>query len=140
MMMNLWVMLYLTKRLHEIARKKLKNLKILKKILIFEVKIYPNKTYLINNKNYYFKKIIISIGKNTVSNKNHKKYYFEQDIILMLVFLNIKKIIIIRHMSFSQTDGPLAVLPSPSSNKKKSTFIYSSKEKINISIKKLLYK
>ena len=42
---------------------------------------------------------------------------------------------------FFTQKGPLAVLPIPSNHKKKSTFIYSTKEKIdNIQIQKLIIK
>ena len=42
---------------------------------------------------------------------------------------------------FFTNEGPLAILPAPAANKKKSTFIYSSKEKINkTQLQKLIYK
>ena len=51
----------------------------------------------------------------------------------MLVFLNTKKIIIKQHMKFLRRNGPLAVLPSPSRQKKSSTFIFSTKNKMSLS-------
>ena len=56
----------------------------------------------------------------------------------MLVFLNTKKDHNNIAYEFFTNDGPLAILPAPASSKiKKSTFIYSSKKKINkISITK----
>ena len=38
----------------------------------------PNKTLFIDKKNYVFKKIIISIGKNIISNTYHKSIIFDQ--------------------------------------------------------------
>lgn len=116
----------------EIATKKLESLKIIKKnINLEDSKILPNKTILIKNTNYIFKKVIISIGKNIVSNKIHKSIVFEKQHHSHVGFFKHS----IDHNNtayeFFTPNGPLAILPSPSSNKKKSTFIYSSKEKIN---------
>ena len=118
--------------MHEIAIHKLESLKILKKnINLEDSKILPNKNILIKNTYYKFKKVIISIGKNTVSNKIHKSIAFEQHHYSHVGFFKHS----IDHNNtayeFFTPDGPLAVLPSPSSNMKKSTFIYSSKEKID---------
>ncbi len=122
------------KELHDLAVQKLKKLKILKIDVNFKIdEAYPNKNLLITKKNYLFKKIIISIGKSIISNLNHKSIIFDQ--------LHYSYVGFFKHgiahkniaYEFFTHEGPLAILPVPAPNKKKSTFIYSSKEKINIS-------
>ena len=132
----------LNKEMHKIAIQKLVNLKILKTgINIDTTKILPNKNLLIKNKQYEFKKIIISMGKNIFSNTAHKSIIFNQQHCSYVGFFNHS----IDHdniaYEFFTHKGPLAVLPAPAKNKKKSTFIYSSKEMINeLQIKKLIRK
>ena len=59
----------LNKEMSKVARQKLVNLKILKiKTNIDRNKLFQEKTILIDNNNYIFKKVIISIGKKIVSN------------------------------------------------------------------------
>ena len=130
------------KEMHKIAIQKLVNLKILKTgINIDTTKILPNKNLLIKNKQYEFKKIIISMGKNIFSNTAHKSIIFNKQHCSYVGFFNHS----IDHdniaYEFFTHKGPLAVLPAPAKNKKKSTFIYSSKEMINeLQIKKLIRK
>ena len=128
------------KDMHKIAIKKLEKLKILVSGINFNIsEVLPNKNLIINKKNYIFKKVIVSIGKNIISNKNHKSVVFDQQHHSHVGFfkhsVNHKNIA----YEFFTNEGPLAVLPSPNYNKKSSTFIYSSKEKINKSnIQKLI--
>ena len=130
------------KDMFELATQKLKKLKILKKnVKLEDNKILPNKNIKISNTNYIFKKVIISIGKNIVSNKFHNSISFEQNHFSHVGFFKHS----IDHNNtayeFFTPNGPLAVLPSPSSDKIKSTFIYSSKEKIDkFQLQKLINK
>jgi len=120
------------KDMYEIARNKLINLGILKNVINYEIDdVLPDRIVYIEKEKYLFKKIIISIGKNIIFNKKYKGLKFNQQHYSYVGF--------VRHANdhkntayeFFTQDGPLAVLPSPADNKKKSTFIYSSKEKIN---------
>ena len=113
-----------------VARQKLKNYKILKtNINIHLGKLIPNKTLKIHMKHYSFKKIIISVGKNITSDLNQKNIVFSKGDYSYVGFFKHKK----DHNSVAyeifNKDGPLAVLPSPSSNNKNSTFIYSTNKK-----------
>ena len=119
-----------------------------KKILIsnfgLDYKNIPkNNTITIKNKTYYFKKIILSVGKNInlnlISNRQQIKYRNQQ--YAYVGFFSHSKIHRnIAYEIFTKT-GPLAVLPSPQKNNLKSTFIYSSKQKItNLDIKSLIKK
>ncbi len=120
------------REVYEQARKKLENLKILKNNIDLETsEILPNKKIIINKRIYLFKKIIISIGKNIVFNKNHKSIVFDQRHYSYVGFFRHFKDHNNTAYEFFSNDGPLAILPSPAFNKKKSTFIYSTKEKIN---------
>tara|TARA_A100001035_G_scaffold194899_1_gene155963 strand:- start:2425 stop:3546 length:1122 start_codon:yes stop_codon:yes gene_type:complete len=128
------------KDLYELVKKKLLNLKILKIYNNFEVNdLSPNKGVFIDKKNYVFKKIIISIGKNIISNTYHKSIIFNQQQFSYVGFFKHSKEHDNTAYEFFTNHGPLAVLPSPAVNKKKSTFIYSSKQKINkIELQKLI--
>ena len=132
----------LNKEIYKIARQKLKNLNILKiDNSIDTSEIYSNKNLSINNNNYRFKKIIISIGKNILSDITHNSIIFNDKHYSYVGFFKHK----IDHKNtayeFFTNEGPLAILPAPAANKKKSTFIYSSKEKINkTQLQKLIYK
>ena len=88
----------------------------------------PDKLILIDNKNYSFKKVIISIGKNIVSDLNHKTITFDQKHQSYVGFFKHSKDHNNTAYEFFTDKGPLAILPAPSGNQKKSTFIYSSKE------------
>ena len=129
------------RELQELTRKRLEKLNILMTDLNIEIsRILPNKVIKLNKKNYLFKKIIISIGKNIISDANHKSIVFDQQHYSYVGFFKHS----INHNNtayeFFTKDGPVAVLPSPAKNKKKSTFIYSSRNKIdNFQLKKLIY-
>ena len=129
------------KDIYQTVRKKLEKSKILKTNINFDTSnISPNKSLKINSKNYKFKKIIISIGKNIISDKSHKSIVFDQQHYSYVGFFKHTKDHKNIAYEFFTHEGPLAVLPSPNHNKKTSTFIYSSKEKTNKSkIQKLIY-
>ena len=119
----------LNKEMSKVARQKLVNLKILKIETNIEIsKVLPDKVILIDNKNYSFKKVIISIGKNIVSDLNHKTITFDQKHQSYVGFFKHSKDHNNTAYEFFTDKGPLAILPAPSGNQKKSTFIYSSKE------------
>ena len=128
------------KDMHKIAIQKLEKLKILVSGINFDISdVLPNKKLIINKKNYIFKKVVVSVGKNIISDKNHSSVIFDQQHHSYVGFfkhsLSHKNIA----YEFFTHEGPLAVLPSPNYNKKTSTFIYSSKEKTNKSkIEKLI--
>tara|TARA_Y200000002_G_scaffold383219_1_gene404124 strand:- start:1673 stop:2791 length:1119 start_codon:yes stop_codon:yes gene_type:complete len=116
----------------KIVREKLENLKILKTNIDLNPNILlPNENIIINKENYIFKKIIISVGKNNNLNLNHKSIKFDQGHNSFVGFFEHDK----DHQNYAyeifNPYGPLAVLPSPSNNKKKSTFIYSTKNEIS---------
>jgi 2-octaprenyl-6-methoxyphenol hydroxylase len=117
-----------------------------KKIILFEVDynsldIKSKSSVSINKKNYNFNKIIISLGKNYENIDIFKKNYFNSDHQAYVGFFNHQK-------SHDQTahevftpNGPLAALPSPNPLKNSSTFIYSTKNKMNFkSLSKLIDK
>ena len=115
------------KEILKIVREKLVNLKVLK--IQSDIKLEtlsPNKVLNIHNKNYTFKKIIISVGKKIVSNTKFKSVVFDNSVYSYVGFFKHK----IDHNSIAyeifNKEGPLAVLPSPSSNNKRCTFIYST--------------
>ena len=128
--------------LHKIILQKLKILKILKlnvKINIDSLK--PNTPIEINSKNYSFKKIILSIGKKIISESKQKKIVFNNGDFSYVGFFQHK----ICHNSTAyeifNKEGPLAVLPSPSLNSKKSTFIFSTNKNTSfVKIKALINK
>ena len=113
------------------VREKLKDLKILKtNVTINFDSLLPNKAILINRTYYLFKQIVISVGKNNILNSNHKSIKFDQGHNSFVGFFDHQN----NHQNYAyeifKPDGPLAVLPAPSNNKKKSTFIFSTKNKI----------
>ena len=130
------------KDIYNLLRKKLESLKILYIDPNIEFSsLLPNKKILIDKKKYQFNKIIVCIGKNVVSNKNHKCIVFNQNQISHVGFFKHD----ISHdntaYEFFTNDGPLAILPTPALNKKKSTFIYSSQKKISkLQLKNLINK
>ena len=120
------------KEIYNIARKKLENLRILKTDNDIDIsEIYPNKNLCINNTNFCFKKIIVSIGKNILSETAHGSIILNNSHHSYVGFFKHSKDHNNTAYEFFTNEGPLAILPAPSINKKKSTFIYSSKEKIN---------
>ena len=130
------------KEIYQIARQKLEKLNILKTCNVQDIsEIYPNKIICINNNNYFFKKIIISTGKNILSDVAHKTIVFNNRHQSYVGFFKHTRDHNNTAYEFFTNKGPLAILPAPSLNKKKSTFIYSSKEKINkTQLQKLIYK
>ena len=95
----------------------------------------------INKKKYKFKKIIFALGKNINSDTRIIKREYNQGHKAYVGFFDHIK----SHENFAyeffSNRGPLAVLPAPSINKKKSTFIYSSNDQISSSeLKKLIIK
>ena len=94
----------LNKEMYQVARQKLEKLKILKNDINLKLDgLLPNKKIFINNSNYMFKKIIISMGKSIIHNSVHKKALPSiSNIILTLVFLNMIKIILIQLTNFLQ--------------------------------------
>ena len=120
----------LNKEIYEIARKKLEKLNILKIVnSLATSEIFPKKKVIINNKYYTFKKIIISIGKNILSDTAHKSIILNNEHQSYVGFFSHVKDHNNTAYEFFTGDGPLAILPAPSLFKNKSTFIYSSKKK-----------
>ena len=126
----------------KIVREKLKNLKILKTgITINSKSLLPKRIISINNKNYFFKKIVISIGKNSNFMPSDKGIKVDQGHYSFVGFFTHDKDHKNHAYEIFNHEGPLAILPAPSNNNKKSTFIYSTKIKtpyhqIKSSIKK----
>ena len=121
----------LNSELLKIVRQKLKKLKILKTNINIKINnLTPNASIIIEKKKYFFKKIIISIGKKITSDSTHKGISINGgDFSYVGFFKHEKDHNNIAYEIFNK-EGPLAILPSPYKNNKKSTFIYSSKEKI----------
>ena len=118
----------------KIVHRKLNNLKILKKNINIKLnKLTPNKIIIIQKKKYIFKKIIISVGKKIIFDESQKNIVFKGGDFSYVGFFQHKK----NHNNIAyevfNKDGPLAILPAPSKNNKKSTFIFSTKEKTTLS-------
>lgn len=126
----------------KIVRDKLEDIKILQTNTDINLdNLLPNKTTVINNKNYSFKKIVISAGKNNNNlNLKHKSIEFNRGHNSYVGFFKHDKNHKNNAYEIFNTDGPLAVLPAPSKNKRRSTFIYSTKNKISFSQIQLLIK
>ena len=113
------------------ARKKLKNMKILYTGVNINLSdLQSNKTISIKKKNYKFNKIILSVGKKVDFNDEHKSILFDNGNYSYVGFFTHTK----RHLKTAyeifNSKGPLAVLPCPSKNEKKSTFIFTTKNEI----------
>ncbi len=113
--------------LMKIARQNLSNLQILKSNIQIDLRsLSPKKITKIHNKYYSFKKIIISIGKKITSSQINKSLTFNNGDFSYVGFFKHQN----DHNNFAyeffNQDGPLAVLPSPYLNNKKSTFIFST--------------
>ena len=118
------------KELHEIVRKKLVNLKLLKLNINLNIDdLMPYKPVKINYRICSFKKIIISIGKNINLKSGQKSIIFERGHSSYVGFFNHENDHKNIAYEFFKKEGPLAVLPSPSSNRRKSTFIFSTNKK-----------
>ena len=128
--------------LHKIILQRLKNLRILKINTNSNLdNLKPNKTIYIENKKYFFKKIIISVGKKITSYATQKSIIFDRGDHSHVGFFKHKN----DHKNIAyeifNKEGPLAILPCPSSNNKKSTFIYSSNfDTSTKKIQSLIYK
>ena len=128
--------------LHKIIHQRLKNLRILKININGDLNnLKPNKTIYIENKKYSFKKIIISVGKKIISDVTQKSIIFDRGDHSHVGFFKHKN----DHKSIAyeifNKEGPLAILPCPSSSNRKSTFIYSSNFHTSVKkIQSLIYK
>lgn len=94
--------------------------------------IKPKSKILINSNYYYFKKIILSLGKNEEKNEIINKVKFKSNHQAYVGFFQHQKNHNQRAYEIFTPYGPLAVLPSPSSTKKYSTFIFSTKQKMDL--------
>ena len=122
----------LNKEMYQVARQKLEKLKILKNDINLKLDgLLPNKKIFINNSNYMFKKIIISMGKSIIHNSVHKSITFDQQHNSYVGFFKHDKNHLNTAYEFFTNHGPLAILPAPAIQNNKSTFIYSSKQNIN---------
>ena len=123
------------------ARKKLK----LKKAILLNINLpisnlKINNQIFINNEFYFFKKIILSAGKNFDNKIIHKRSFDQGHYSFVGFFKHTKNHNNFAYEVFTKT-GPLAVLPAPDKKKLFSTFIYSSKIKIsNKDLKNLIKK
>ena len=120
------------KSLLKISREYLIKNKILLTNIDFNLFNYkPKKIFSINSKNFVCNKIIFSLGKNFENHENFKKNIFESGHKAYVGFFKHQK----NHNQIAYeiftTSGPLAVLPSPSKRKNSSTFIFSTKNKMN---------
>lgn len=86
----------------------------------------PKKIININNNKFRFKKIILSVGKSIVSDRNFKKYSFTTHHNSYVGFISHKNNHNNKAYEIFTKQGPLALLPAPSKNGKKSTFIFST--------------
>ena len=112
------------------VRQRLKKFKILKTNINFNLdKLIPNKILNIGNKNYSFKKIIISVGKNITSDPTQKSIVFDKGDYSYVGFFKHKKVHNSVAYEIFKKEGPLAILPAPSPDNNKSTFIYSTNYK-----------
>jgi 2-octaprenyl-6-methoxyphenol hydroxylase len=92
----------------------------------------PKKTFSIHSKYYMCKKIIFSLGKNYENHNNLKKNIFDSGHKAYVGFFKHQKNHNQTAYEIFTPSGPLAVLPSPSLQKKSSTFIFSSKNKMSL--------
>ena len=130
----------------KIVRKRLKNISILKTGVNINLEhLSTDNTIYIDKKFYLFKKIIISVGKDHNANSKHKSIVFDKGYFSHVGFFTHN----FDHENIAyeifNKEGPLAVLPCPSTNKRKSTFIYSTNkiitnQQIFALVKKHFYK
>ena len=90
-----------------------------------------NSPLKIKNKLYTFKKIIISVGKNYLSNKKITKKNFKSNHHSVVGFFFHSSKHHNKAYEIFTKEGPLAVLPSPNKKNYLSTFIYSTKNNYN---------
>ena len=107
-----------------------------KKILLTDIDFNssyfkPKTTFAINSKKYFFNKILISLGKNYENSEKIKKNFFGSNHQAYVGFFNHQKNHNQTAYEIFTPKGPLAVLPSPSKQKKSSTFIFSTKKNMS---------
>ena len=111
----------------KIAHQKLNKLQILKSNININLdSLSPKKVTKIHNKHYSFKKIVISIGKKVTVNETKKSLTFNNGDYSYVGFFKHQNDHNNCAYEFFDKDGPLAVLPSPYMNNKRSTFIFST--------------
>jgi len=93
-------------------------------------KLDINQPIKLKNRYYNFGKIIISVGKNFISNSKLKKNIFNSSNNSYVGFFNHSLNHKNKAYEIFNKSGPLAVLPAPNQNKNLSTFIYTSKKLI----------
>ena len=91
----------------------------------------PKTIVSINQKKYCFNKVVISLGKNYNNSEILKKNIFDSGHQAYVGFFNHQKKHNQTAYEIFTPKGPLAVLPSPSNQKKSSTFIFSTKNKMS---------
>ena len=89
--------------------------------------------FSIKSKNFICDKIIFSLGKNYENHINFKKNIFDFGHKAYVGFFKHQKNHNQTAYEIFTPSGPLAVLPSPSRQKKSSTFIFSTKNKMSLS-------
>ena len=89
-----------------------------------------NKIIQLKNKKYSFNHIILSVGKNFNNNSLIKQFNLTTSHHAYVGFFDHKKNHYQKAYEIFTSLGPLAVLPSPSEQKKSSTFIFSTKNKM----------
>ncbi len=122
------------KSLLKISREYLtKNKILLTNIDFHSFNFSPKKIFSINSRRCFFNKIIFSLGKNYENQENLKKNTFDIGHKAYVGFFKHQKKHNQTAYEIFTPSGPLAVLPSPSRQKKSSTFIFSTKNKMNFS-------
>jgi len=121
------------KSLLKAARKYLDDRKLIMTGIELDIqKIKSSSPVKIKKKTFYFKKIIISLGKHFSDIERIKKINFRSKHHAYVGFFNHQ----LNHNQVAYEiftpKGPLAVLPSPNKTKNKSTFIYSTQDKLNL--------
>ena len=113
------------------ARSQLKKKNILVENIALDInKINFDQPLKLRNQYYFFKKIILSVGKNVSINDQFKKNIFNSHHKSYVGFFNHNLNHENKAYEIFTKNGPLAVLPAPSLKKYLSTFIYSSKKSI----------
>ena len=111
----------------------LKNKLLLTNIDFDSFNFKPKKMFSIKSKNFICDKIIFSLGKNYENHINFKKNIFDFGHKAYVGFFKHQKNHNQTAYEIFTPSGPLAVLPSPSRQKKSSTFIFSTKNKMSLS-------
>ena len=122
------------KSLLKISREYLNRNKILLTDIDFNsINLKPKKLFTINSKKFVCNKIIFALGKNYNNYNNLKKNTFDSGHKAYVGFFKHQKNHNQTAYEIFTPSGPLAVLPSPSRQKKSSTFIFSTKNEISLS-------